>query len=316
MSARRGAVLIVVAGIAAILAALALAFLGRMREDAIDAQRFMREVQARTMLTAALMYVAETGRLGWDRPPYPGAPPSAPDPEHEEAFGWIDVRDGGVGPRDRVGRPLHDPLSRDWPAVDASRGGAPARCPMDPMRVPPWAIRLTAAYDPIPLEPNRSWADLIRYNTEPEGGELKGDPRPVASTWTDFAHGDTRPIVRSSGLAWFRARRIGISTFHLVCGAGATRGWRDFAEADAGGEGEVFGSRAAFDALRADETVLHFACEWTPSSGYAAGYTHHLHQYTLHELGDPTVHNQNSRQFVGTFLWIQKLEGAAIPAQW
>jgi len=128
---RRGAILIIVAGLAVLLAGLALTFLIRLRADAEESAATVREVQSRIMLVVACTYIQEAARLGWDLSPtshptwagrYPtlattvpgsdftdpvrwrlwrnlrnadGSPLSGADPAtmvHEEAFGWIDVR--------------------------------------------------------------------------------------------------------------------------------------------------------------------------------------------------------------------------------
>ncbi|MBA3848262.1 MAG: hypothetical protein H0X45_16655, partial [Planctomycetes bacterium] len=99
---RRGTVIILVAGAAALMATLVLAFLVRMRSDGEESNQVVRDTQARIMLLAACGYVLEAGRLGYD------VDPQLPDPvPHEEAYGWIDVRDGSTGPRDRDGTALY-----------------------------------------------------------------------------------------------------------------------------------------------------------------------------------------------------------------
>ena len=55
-AARRGALLILVAGIAALMVALSVAFLTRMRADAEENAMVVREAQARLMLVAACSY--------------------------------------------------------------------------------------------------------------------------------------------------------------------------------------------------------------------------------------------------------------------
>ncbi len=306
---RRGALLIVVVGLVAILFALGAGFLMRMRSDTEDAREIGREVQARAMLSAGLMYLQESSRLGWDRWDdliAAGVTPTG----HDEAYGWIDVRDGEAGPRDRSGMPLA-PASTGFPAI----GPPAARFPMHVWTRPPWAIRLDAAFNPIPNQPAdmaRPWAELISYNV----GANAGDPRPVASSWADFKRGDRQPTMQSAGMSWFRVLRTGKATFQIACGAGATQGFIDFADADAQGQGGTFGSRQAFDELRRGETILFFACEWTPSVGYAGGLTQTPGQYDLLPTGDPADYRprQNSRQFLGSFLWIEKLQGQ--PAVW
>ncbi|MBA3845788.1 MAG: hypothetical protein H0X45_03960, partial [Planctomycetes bacterium] len=177
---RRGTILILVAGMCAVLAAMTVAFLTRMRSDVSESQRLLQEIQARCALSAALMYVAEAARLGWDDPG---------TPEKEEAFGWIDVRDGTPGPRDRSGRPLAP--GAGFPAI-----GSAARCPMYVMRRPPFAISLAVTTNPMIADPGRTWAEIL--------GNTKTDPNPVATTQADFAAGDPGPRFPGGGRTWFR----------------------------------------------------------------------------------------------------------------
>ncbi|HYE04983.1 MAG TPA: hypothetical protein VEL07_05600 [Planctomycetota bacterium] len=116
-SARPGAVLIVVAGICGLMAALSIAFLARMRTDASEMAVVVRDAQAKLMLSAACAYVLEAGRIGWDDSPL-----------HRECFGWIDVRDGRVGPKFDASGLDDDRLFRI---------GSHARFPMQPMRRAP-----------------------------------------------------------------------------------------------------------------------------------------------------------------------------------
>ncbi|MFT3766290.1 MAG: hypothetical protein QM820_12385 [Minicystis sp.] len=127
---RRGSILIIVSGLAAVLLVMSLTFLVRMRADGRESLLVLQEAQAHVMLQAALNYVQESSRLGWDVPesgdddlPAP-AMPFVPD-EHEEAFGWNDVRDGSAGPKDRLGRLLYDPSNGRFPAEGGGRRAAP-----------------------------------------------------------------------------------------------------------------------------------------------------------------------------------------------
>ncbi|GDY13360.1 hypothetical protein LBMAG53_22380 [Planctomycetota bacterium] len=81
--ARHASALLLVTGLISILAVIAAVFLLRTREDADAAQPLLREAQARLMLSAACLYVLETSRLGWGEP----------------GHGWIDNRNGSIGPR-------------------------------------------------------------------------------------------------------------------------------------------------------------------------------------------------------------------------
>lgn len=109
---RHGALLVVVAGIAAMFAGLTFTYLLRMRSDVEESRILLREAQARVMLNAALAYIQESSRIGWGR----------------EAFGWCDVRDGQPGPRDASGMPLVSAAS-GFPRL-----GGVARCPMHVMQ--------------------------------------------------------------------------------------------------------------------------------------------------------------------------------------
>ncbi|HYE06183.1 MAG TPA: hypothetical protein VEL07_11780, partial [Planctomycetota bacterium] len=166
---RRGSVLIVVSGLAALLATLALGFLVRMRSDAEETRLMTRGFQARVMLAAALNYVQEGARMGWG----------------VETFGWRDVRDGLPGPRgfqgDQQGTILVgalDPVTGLGPRYPAIHGLA-ARCPMQPMRRPPFAILPRLTPNPVPIDGGTDpdlaapWADLIGYRTP--------DPSPAGS---------------------------------------------------------------------------------------------------------------------------------------
>jgi len=84
---RRGALMILVAGLTALLASLALAFMVRTRTESEAMLGVVRDAQARLMLAAGVSYIQETSRLGWDDPTTTSI--------HEEANGWVDVR-GGV----------------------------------------------------------------------------------------------------------------------------------------------------------------------------------------------------------------------------
>ena len=82
-AARSGTVLIVVAGLSALLASMTIAFLIRQRSSAEESTQFEQDIQARIMLIAGCNYIQETSRIGYD---------DGVDPYHREAFGWVDVR--------------------------------------------------------------------------------------------------------------------------------------------------------------------------------------------------------------------------------
>ncbi len=108
---RQGSLLIIVAGISSILAVAGLAFVVRMRSDAVDSLQVEHHAQVRLMLMAGLLYVQEAGRIGWDSDAVDRArvrPDGTldlanwrrnSDELQSEAYGWVDVRDGFMGPK-------------------------------------------------------------------------------------------------------------------------------------------------------------------------------------------------------------------------
>ncbi len=237
---RTGTIIIIVAGLAALIVALTVGFLVRVRADADDMAVVVQESQLRAMLIAGMQYIGEGARIGWDDPNTPTV--------REETYGWRDVRDGRAGPRDQFGQPARDLDGNDlilittgaspsgagrYPAVD----GVAARCPMDVMRRPPFAISRRLVYDPID-DPQRSWVDLIRNSEK---------PLPAVADYTGFSIGDAQPLIQTVGLAWFRVRRTGIATFIITCGAGASAGFRSWQEVIDEGATDHFTSRATFD---------------------------------------------------------------------
>lgn len=186
---RRGSFLIIVAGLTALFATLALAFLVRSRTEAQEAQATSRQLQVRILFTAACQYIQEASRLGWawesaprspgqvswgtwyrnrtyagvaggnlpwwsDLRPYSVAFPTTGDILgllHQECFGWVDVRDGQVGPKtlDYDGRQEFQ-VERVWVASlkgyrwrAKTVGGA-----ADPTPGPSFDLR----FDPRPVE--------------------------------------------------------------------------------------------------------------------------------------------------------------------
>ena len=73
---RRGALLLIISGISAIVVVTGLAFVMRMRADAAESLVGVKHAQCRTMLMAGLQYILEAGRIGWENvaavtPPVP-----------------------------------------------------------------------------------------------------------------------------------------------------------------------------------------------------------------------------------------------------
>ncbi|MBA3845428.1 MAG: hypothetical protein H0X45_02160 [Planctomycetes bacterium] len=306
---RHGSILIVVAGISALLAALALAFLGRMRSDAEEMALVTREAQAKIMLVAACNYVQEASRLGYDLSSTPTV--------HEECFGWVDVRDGNLGPKFAIGP---DDASR-WPLNTARR------FPMYVAERPPWAVQLTVAYNPIqvPVAPaNGPWpAPLGRpYLAKP-------DPQPVSDSWADYRDGDARPRSQSTDLSWFRLYREGPAQFVVTCGAGSTLGFRDWPEVTsiAGAADQFANDNTLFEAARQVEVRRWYLIEWNAAVG-SSDY-HNLDNDINTNIDNLMIHPMNSshsvgvhsvrtqshcRNMGGTIKWVQRLRHE--PSHW
>ena len=328
---RRGTVLIIVAGMSALLASLALTFLIRNRSDAEETQSMVRDVQARIMLVAACNYIQECSRVGWDRYSEPNTPTTNNDAfpggdmtgksvvVHEETFGWIDVRDGRIGPITQEGRVCWDPTPRisdgttlrpEWPAPDSI-----VICPMQMWKRTRFATSLQATYNPIQTHDPTASDYLMPYIR-------KRDPMPAGDgSWAEHVMGDRNPHVETTGKAWFRILREGASTFVIACGAGGTHGFRSFAEAEAQGQGALFNQDPAYFAvLAAQEARLWYRVEWSASS---AEPTYHWQQH--HTTGEHDSYLQwpmnashskesggpRSPAFLknqgGTFRWIMRL---------
>jgi hypothetical protein len=303
VKARGGSVLIVVAGISALFLVLSLGFLARMRSDAEESQRVQQEAQARLMLNAGLHYIQEASRLGWDDPA---------TPEHEEAYGWVDTRDGLPGPRARDGRELAPLAGSIFPAP-----GSAARCPMFVMQRPPFAVRQTFAYNPAPQDPARSWAELVSYENP--------DPQPAVTTWSDFRDGVRTARANSASMAWFRVYRElddpatpqdeHLATFIITCGAGGTLGFKDPDDVDRAGAWDSFNNdREYFHQLRVQERVLHYRVEWNPAVGGSSAVATAGDSYNQVPVNDPNTGWWSVRGFVGSFLYIQRLD--ATPSKW
>ena len=325
---RRGTVLIIVAGLSALLASLALTFLVRNRSDAEETQATIRDVQARIMLVAACNYIQEGSRIGWDRYPttpgtnndaFPGGDTSASSvPIHEETFGWLDVRDGRIGPITQEGRVCWDAAQRisdgtrlrpEWPAPDSI-----VICPMHVWKRTRFATSLHAVYNPIqskdPAEEDYLWPYLRNPDPLPAGG----------GTWAEHASGNPDPRSETVGRSWFRVLREGASTFLITCGGGGTQGFRSYAEAQAQGQGAVFNNDPGYFAvLAAQEARLWFRVEWSASS---VDPTYHWQQHHTSYQSDSylqwpmnATHSKKtgdrSPAFLknqgGTFRWIMRL---------
>lgn len=298
------------------------AYLMNMRADLEDSDLVVREAQARIVLIAGLQYIQEASRLGWDK---------LLTPEHEEAFGWTDIRDGSAGPKDKNGQPLYDVSSNRFPCI----GGKAARFEFHAVEQPPYAIKTSFTHNPAPMDASLKWQDLVNYKNV--------DPQPAAVEWAAFELGkpDARP--ESVGRSWMRIYRdknpiplsipinpeepktaVEPATFTITCGAGGTRGWKTFNDADLEGEGALFNHDPAyFGMLRAQERILWFRCEWTSAVGGSSrgikikdGYWElpeinagsYSNIYASAPISVTDQHWWVNRNSIGSILWIQRLE--------
>jgi hypothetical protein len=324
---RRGTVLILVAGMCALLASLALAFLMRMRSDAAETDSAVNEAQAHIMLMAACNYIQETSRIGWDATPLPTSPSISQDTgwQHAEGFGWVDVRDGSLGPKNQWGALVWAGISNYWADTTIPVAARTAlRAPMYVMNRPPFAIQQTVARNPISTTPGDANFGLPLM--------LKPDPWPVADPTSptyraDFIGGDTSINQRAFIPTWFRIFRDSASTFIVTCGAGGTRGWQSWTEladpvkGDAN-ERQIFNNDPMlFDDLASTETRLWYRVEWS-AAVHSADYQNMQNETSSidHYIWRGMNATQESRSqphdanMVGTIRWVQRLQNA--PTYW
>ncbi len=330
---RRGGVLIVVAGIAALIAALTLAFLASARSQAEEMSLLVRETQARLMLSAACAYIQEASRIGWEDP-------LTASREHVEAFGWIDVRDGGLGPRPTTGgiTAAMRAASPDRPVDIGGEGaarfpvGVPRRFPMQALRRPPFAIGQQANRNPVSRDAPDSGRSFLRYpDPQPavDNGWIADPALPGgavhAANFADWVAGDPRPRPDGAG-AWFRlVREATGAVFTVTCGVGGSRGYRTWQEVVDDGATAVFmDSQETFAQLRADEVRAWYRVEW--SAATASIDMNHLREFEEESLmlagmtytgGGPRHHYSGSYyapNLGGTIAWIARLRDE--PALW
>jgi hypothetical protein len=351
LASRQGTILIIMAGLSAVLAGLAVAFIARCRSDAEETSTMVSEVQSRLMLVAACNYIQECSRIGWDRyprkpgdaQPVPALPTEANDVfpgggggqvvnVHEETFGWIDVRDGSIGPKPLVEKTFDQSYPnlgtlRDWTGSARRCWPAPegiARCPMHVHKRPPYATALTVCYNPINTnqasQVNNDY--LMPYLRNP-------DPRPVDrnQAWTDFVTGDPTLVQHTTNKAWFRVLREGPSTFLITCGAGGTQGFHNYDEAVNQGQAGQFNNDAEFFRnLATQEVRIWYRVEWSASS--AEGTYHWQNHHTQGDVDSYFQWAVNAshtwtygcrspsfdRNMGGTFRWIMRLR--VEPTNW
>ena len=333
MRSRSGFLLIVVAGLLVLMAGMALALLASARRDITETALIANHAQARLLFAAALSYIQESSRIGWDTYNF-----GSGAFDRHEAMGWIDVRDGTVGPKDLNGFRMYDPTPKiivtratglsehrpNWPAI-----GGVARCPMYVMKRPPFALCTAVAPNPIDNQPNPA-----NDPTQPITNQLFGlpllclpDPVPLlqitdSSQYLDpttrstpipwnaaWVTGDPTPD-NSARSGWFRILRDGPATFIITVGTGQTQGWRDMEElqqtSSAAELSALGGDPAFFSTLRANELRLWWRVEWSSAVG---GLDIGVEDQGIR--GWPLMLSSGNNARVinqgGTFSWIQAL---------
>ncbi len=339
---RSGTVLIIVAGISALLSSLALVFLLEGRNDLQEMTILVHEAQARLMLTAACDFIQERARLGLDSAALTSG-------EHIEGHGWIDVRDGSLGPRPNTAAITSaERALTPYPVDPGDVGktnfpiGVPQRFPMHVLVQPPYAIQLATGYNPVQMTAPDSGKSYLRYP----------DPQPVtANGWLrDLAHpegsvtganfaawaaGDPTPRMNSYGMSWFRLvrERTG-AVFTVTCGCGGTQGFRlqewngsDPATAMTANDKARFANDyESFRAFDASEIRMWYRVEWNAATtatdmNYLREHTeeHFIVASPTYTGGGSGVHVAYSGTMMapnmgGTIQWIQRLRTE--PAVW
>lgn len=288
-------------------------------EQTLGRTTWVQHYQARTLDRPPMHDGQQMGVVGWPHDPnseilrhpgllaaisldptWPAFPHDLDNRIHEEAFGWVDVRDGSIGPRtlDYDGKPEFesdttgfdvrfnirwngnrdgsDYLVEDstgdgnpdrpaWPAV-----GGVARAPMEVFERPPHAISLEAAPNAIINDPAHDWFGYpLLHRPDPQPAVIVSEQTTAAAVrarWDDLRTGSRVARPESRNLAWFRVLRDGPATFVVTVGSGATYGYRDWDEVRAGGsvaEARFGGDRTIFEDLLAAEVRLWYRVEWS-----------------------------------------------------
>jgi hypothetical protein len=329
MTPRSGTVLIIVSALSALLVSLSLTFLARVRSDVEEGDLQLQLAQARVTLVAACQYLQESSRIGWD---------TSTGSEHSEAFGWIDVRDGTMGPRVNSTSTTPAP-SGSRPTDPGGIGnahfpiGKPQRFDLFVPEVPPYAISLRATYNPVNTNAPDSGRAYLRYpDPQPANGLNRWagtTTNPGAgvspldySAWTRgkvSTTGELIPRQQTVGRTWFRImREPSGAIFTITCGAGGSRGCRTWKEVEDGGDEELFNNdKTLFYSLRSTELRLWYRVEWSPATtvidmNFLREHEEHSFRVSTptHVGGNPD--NGYSGQEMaptmgGTIQWIQRL---------
>lgn len=240
---RQGTVLIITAALSALMMVATFTFLVVMRNDAQATGVAMRHTQNRLLLMAACDYLLEAGRIGWG----------------QECYGWVDVRDGELGPKPLIGVDPSGPGSR-FP-IDQ-----PRRFPLHCWKRPPFAI---SPRDPNPIDarvnPDGTPTDPATFG---QPFLTKPDPMPAEdiTTYAEWKAGDASARTGTVGTAWFRLLRDGPATFIITCGSGGTFGYKDWAEVPTTDRENLFGNNESqFNQSLAPEIRTWYRVEWSPA---------------------------------------------------
>jgi hypothetical protein len=330
MNHRAGTVLIIVSALSALLVSLSLTFLTRVRSDVEEGEIQFQLAQARVTLVSACQYIQEASRIGW------GATSGT---EHAETFGWLDVRDGTLGPRISAASSVPPP-SGNRPADPGGDGnarfpiGVPQRFDLYVQEVPPFAISMSATYNPVSTSAPDNGRAYLRYPDPQPARALNqwaGTPANPAAGVTDagfaaWTTGDPTPRQATVGRTWFRlVREPTGSVFTVTCGAGGSRGFRSWAEVQAANETALFhGDETLFHSLRASELRLWYRVEWSPATTVIDMNFLREHEEHSFRVGTPTHAGGNpdngysgqqmAPNMGGTIQWIQRLRHE--PAVW
>jgi hypothetical protein len=197
-----------------------------------------------------------------------------------------------------------------------------------------YAIKPTVAFNPMERESGKPGFGLpylrypdpqpqvVNYWTEGSGGSAVNDQNfdrgLLDPSSSDYVHGDRRPRVTSTGMAWFRVYRSGPARFIITCGAGGSLGFRAWNDMNRD-EKLQFGDDANFwGDLRNQESLMWYEVEWSPAVGGATYQCIDNEQRPDHYQWRPfnPVHENypgghqsqpHARNMVGTFRYIQRL---------
>ena len=184
---------------------------------------------------------------------------------------------------------------------------------------PPFAISLNAT-------PNA----IVSDEAHPAFGRpyLKNkDPQPQAESRADFMSADRRVRQSSADRAWFRVYREDSAAFIITCGAGGTRGYRDWDEVQGAGPAVVaeFGDQAFFNTVRNQETRLWYRVAWSPAiatgevhnikNAWNSGNEDHYVSYPMNTSNSAINPRSQAqpRNLGGTFSYVQRLR---MPPTW